>query len=315
VTGLGGTGGKGPTTRHFAKNYFLNSETQPQDVSTKNLSVVEIFLEVPPFCKPGEKLIATVSVIDDASSLAGGVLSNTALKGIDGAEYATAFGPLDIDGIAVSGSAGSVGKNFPTVGKVQAQLEVEICNGPVFKGNSLRLLLHNKDESTAFRIATEINRYFPRCAEAHHSGFVDVQIPQGFVESPNAFVYMINQLRVEPDNTARVVFNRKTGTIVIGENVRLSSVMFAKDNLVVSTSETPIVSQPAPFSQGQTVALPRTQIQVSQEGSRYNVMQENMNVIDLAKALNALGVSPQDIMSIFDGIKKEGSLHAELVID
>jgi flagellar P-ring protein precursor FlgI len=314
VTGLNGTGGKGAMTKHFLKNHLRNLGIEPADVSTKNVAVVEISVEVPSDHKPGQDLWATVSVIDDATSLLNGQLVETVLIGMDKKEYATAFGTLQVDGFAVSGNAGSVGKNHPTKGKVKAQLQEEICDVDEFKGNRFRLLLENKDDNTASRIAAEINKYFPRAAQARNASYVDVQVPQGFIDSPNAFYNMINLLKVEPDNVARVVIDQGSGTIVIGENVKLSTAVFAKDNLVVSTSETPIVSQPAPFSQGRTVELPRTQIQVVQEGGRYNVMQEHLTVNDLAKALNALGVPPQDIISIFMTLKNEGSLQAELII-
>ncbi|MEQ1904049.1 MAG: flagellar basal body P-ring protein FlgI [Pirellulaceae bacterium] len=315
VTGLNGTGGKGALTKHFFRNHLRNSGIEVVDVSTKNVAAVSVSMNVPPDYKPGETIFAKVSVMDDATSLAGGTLELTVLKGMDGVQYATVSGSVDVDGFSVGGNAGSVGKNHPMVGKVEAQLQEKICDVDVFKGNRFRLLLKNKDHNTAARIATEINKMFPRSAEAQDSGCVEVLIPKGLINSPITFLTHIHELKVHPDNAARVVISRQMGTIVIGENVKISTVMFAKDNIVVSTSEAPIVSQPAPFSQGRTVELPRTQIQVVQEGGRYNVMEQHLTVSDLARALNALGVPPQDIISIFLEIERAGSLQAELVID
>lgn len=315
VTGLKMTGGKGLLTQQFARTLLQNQGILIDTVPTKSLSVVSVSAEIPPFYKPGETFVATVSVLDDAISLFGGHLLRTPLSGIDGNVYALAGGPLEIGGFSIGGAAASIRKNHDTVGKVQAQLEVEICDGPAFKGNRFRLLLRNKDYTTAYRIANEINKFFPRAAQASHAGSVDVIIPRAFEHSPMDFLVMVNNLRVEPDNSARVVINEKTGTIIVGKNVRLSSFMFAKDNLIITTNEMPVVSQPAPFSDGQTVVVPRTQIQLFEEGSRYNVLPANTTVGDLAQVLNILGISPQDIISVFLALHAEGSLHAELVIE
>ena len=251
VTGLKGTGGKGLITQQFAKTMLQNHGILVAQVPTKSLAVVSVSAEVPPFYKPGELLTATVSVLDDATSLYGGQLLRTSLVGIDGQTYALAGGALEIGGFSASGAGATVKKNHDTVGKVQAQMEVEICQGAPFNGNHLRLLLKNKDYTTAYRIATEINHYFPRMARAGDAGSVDVLIPRAFADSPLDFVVMINNLRVEPDIPARVVINEKTGTIVVGKNVKLSSIVFAKDNLIITTNETPVASQPAPFSNGE----------------------------------------------------------------
>ncbi|HMO13175.1 MAG TPA: flagellar basal body P-ring protein FlgI [Pirellulaceae bacterium] len=315
VTGLKGTGGKGAITQQFATTLLQNHGILANQVPTKSLSVVSVSAEVPAFYRPGETLIATVSVLDDATSLFGGQLLRTPLMGIDGQIYALAGGALEIGGFSVGGEAATLRKNHDTVGKVNAQMEVEICNGPPFNGTNVRLLLRNKDYTTAYRIATEINKFFPRAAQSNDAGSVDVIIPRSFADSPMDFVVMINNLRVEPDSRARVVINEKTGTIVVGKNVRLSSVLFAKDNLIIATTEAPVASQPSPFGGGDTAVLPRTSIEAIEQGGRYNIIPANTTVGELANALNALGVSPQDIISVFLAIQAEGSLHAELVIE
>lgn len=315
VTGLKATGGRGAITQQFTTTMLQNHGILINQVPTNSLSVVSVTAEIPPFFKPGETLTATVAVLDDAQSLFGGQLLRTPLLAIDGQTYALAGGALEIGGFSASGAGGSIRKNHDTVGKVAAQLEVEICSGEPFNGTNFRLLLKNKDYTTAYRIATEINKYFPRAARANDAGSVDVLIPRAFVQSPIDFLVMINNLRVEPDIPARVVINEKTGTIVVGKNVKLSSVVFAKDNLIITTTETPVASQPAPFSGGETVVLPRTQIQAVQEGGRYNTLAANATVGDLANALNMLGVTPQDLISVFQAIQAEGSLQATLIIE
>ncbi len=315
VTGLKGTGGKQPITAQFAKTMLQNYNILANQVSTKSLSVVTVSAEIPPFLRPGEKFTATVAVFDEAQSLYGGQLQRTELKAIDGKVYALAAGALQIGGFSASGDAGAVRKNHDTVGKVQGTLEVEFCDGLPFNNSHIRLLLRNKDYTTAYRIETEINRYFPHAARAGDAGAIDVVVPRSFAQSPMEFLDMIHILRVEPDIPARVVINEKTGTIVVGKNVKLSSIVFAKDNLIIATSETPVAAQPAPFSQGETVVLPRTQIQAIQQGGRYNTLPANATVGDLANVLNLLGVAPQDLISVFVSLKAEGSLQAELVFE
>ena len=316
VTGLKGTGGKGALTAQFAKTMLQkSSDILASQLTTKSLSVVAVSAEIPPFLRPGEEFTATVSVFDDAQSLYGGQLQRTELRAIDGKVYALVGGELQIGGFSASGDAGSVRKNHDTVGKVQGTLEVEFCDGLPFNNSHIRLLLRNKDYTTAYRIATEINQYFPRAARAGDAGAVDVLVPRSFAQSPLEFLVIIDNLRVEPDIPARVVINEKTGTIVVGKNVKLSSTVFAKDNLIIATSETPVAAQPAPFSQGETVVLPRTQIQAIQQGGRYNTLPANATVGDLANVLNLLGVAPQDLISVFVSLKAEGSLQAELVFE
>jgi len=315
VTGLKGTGGKGLITQQFTRTMLQNHGILATQLPTKSLSVVSVTAEIPPFYKPGETLTATVAVLDDAISLYGGQLLRTPLLAVDGQTYALAGGALEIGGFSAAGAAATLRKNHDTVGKVAAQLEMEICDGPAFNGTHFRLLLRNKDYTTAHRISAEINKYFPRMSQATDAGGVDVLIPRTFANNPLDFLVMINNLRVEPDIPARVVINEKTGTIVIGKNVKLSSIVFAKDNLIITTTETPVASQPAPFGNGETVVLPRTQIQATETGGRYNTLPNNATVGDLANALNMLGVTPQDLISVFQAIEAEGSLQAQLIIE
>jgi flagellar P-ring protein precursor FlgI len=313
VAGLDGSGGNDELTRQVARNFLVNSGIQPRDLQTKNLCAVSVQVEVEPFTAPGEPLTAMVSMLGAGKDLYGGTLLRTAMQAIDGRTYAIAQGPLQIGGFSAEGAAGSVKKNHPTVGISSATLFEPIeCQNP-FPGNEIRLLLRNKDLTTSYRIATQINEFFPRTARAESQGSVLIEIPRPFWSNKAAFAVMIKNLYVRPDVAARVVINEKTGTIVIGQNVKISGLVFAKDNLVITNNEAPIASQPAPFSDGDTVVLPRTQLEAVEQGGRYNMLNSNTTVGELAAALNQLGVTPQDLISVFDAIHQSGSLHAELI--
>jgi flagellar P-ring protein precursor FlgI len=314
VIGLKGTGGKSLTTREANRNLLQNFDLLSNVPATGNTSVVMVSAEIPASATAGEIISATVSVVDDATSLYGGQLLLTPLEGVDGEVYAVAGGSLVVGGFSVEGNAGSLSKNHDTVAKVDATVELELKQGPAFPGTSFRLLLKNKDYATAHRIATEINRYFRGHARALDQGTVEVFFPQTYFNSKMDFVVMINEMRVVPDNEARVVINQRTGTIVVGQNVRLSKLMVANGNLIITTNETPLASQPAPFSDGQTVVLPRTQLSATETGSRYNIINPQTTVGDLAAALNTLGVSPQDLINIFHDIDAQGALQGKLII-
>jgi flagellar P-ring protein precursor FlgI len=315
VTGLKGTGGKSLLTQDLARNMLRNFDILARNIPSGSQSVVAVTAEIPPFVRAGEKVTATVSIFDDAIGLYGGELHTTPLRGFDNQVYAVAGGALVLGGFSAGGEGASVSKNHDTTGRVQATVEVGIQDGPAFPHRGFRLLLSNKDYATAYRIATEINRYFPGHSRARDQGSVDVLFPRTFQQNKIDFVVMVNNLRVQPDIPARVVINQKTGTIVVGQNVRLSRIMFANDNLIITTSETPIASQPAPFSDGQTVVLPRTQVTATETGGRYNILNQQTTVGELATALNVLGVSPQDLIGIFQSIQASGALQAKLVIE
>ena len=314
VTGLKGTGGQSQLTQDSLLNMLRKFDILATEAPTGSASVVSVTAEIPPFIRPGEKVKATISVVDDAEGLFGGVLQATALKGFDGRVYAVANGAVILSGFSASGDAGGVSKNHDTTGKVQAQIEVGMQTEPAFPRNNFRLLLTNKDYATAHRIAAEINQKFPGHAHARDQGSVDVFFPKDSRISKLDFVVQVNELKVIPDMPARVVINQKTGTIVVGQHVKLSRVVFANENLVITTSETPIASQPAPFSEGQTVVLPRTQINATETGGNFNLLQQQVTVGDLAAVLNTLGVRPRDLIGIFQDIQATGALQAQLII-
>ena len=179
----------------------------------------------------------------------------------------------------------------------------------------MRLVLRNKDYSTAVSISNAINLIFPNAARALDSGTVDVNVPYNYQEKFPDFISIVGKLRARVYQRARVVVNQKTGTIVMGQNVRILDVVFANESLIISTAETPIASQPAPFSNGQTRVLPRTSVDVVETGGNYNSLIGGTTVRELGRALNSLGVSPNLMIAVFTSLRNQGALQAELVIE
>ncbi len=315
VFGLSGTGGKSQQTRQMLTNYYLRRGVRVGQVDTKNISAVMVSGKIPAYARPGETILVTVSVADDASSLRGGTLNQTALRGIDDEIYAIAQGAIIGGGISAEGAGANVQKNHPTVGVCEAIVERAVPCGTIVNNGSLRLVLRNKSYSTATAIGNALNRIFPGRARALDSGTVQVFIPSTFANSVTEFISTIGNLRVEPDTPARVVINQKTGSIVLGHNVKIAPVLFASENIVIATTETPIASQPNPLAGGDTVVLPRTGIDLFESGGRYNVLPGGMTVGDLATALNSLAVSPTTLISIMTTLRNQGALKAELVIE
>ena len=326
VTGLDGTGGKNPATRQFALS-MLERFGQRADPNlrnrirtdaldkTDNLAVVTVTAEVDVSNhRVGNQIDVIVSAFDDASSLQGGVLISTPLYGYDGEVYVLAGGPISIGGFSFSGDAASVQKNHPTTGRVSrgGTVEKSICKEPFAKDGRFVLNLHDPDLTNSTRIANAINQVWLNSARVISDESVEVFIPRDYMRSTQHFAALVESIRITPDVEAKVVINERTGTVVIGENVRLSPVAITHANLAVITGESPIVSQPAPFSDGSTVVVPRTDINVSEEKSAVNVIPSTVTVGELARALNSLGVTPRDLSSIFQLLKSSGALHAEL---
>ncbi|MEW4526343.1 flagellar basal body P-ring protein FlgI [Maioricimonas sp. JC845] len=325
VTGLNGSGGKSPVTRRFAMNLLqrFGMRADPElrqllqtDTSQKtdNLSVVTVTAELPSFAREGSRLDVMVSAFDDAKSLQGGQLIMTPLFGADGEVYAVASGPVSTGGFSFGGQAATVTKNHPTTGRIPGGAVIEINTlTPIGQGGYVRLLLNSPDFETARRVAESINEFAPQSASVVDSAVISVRIPRENCHDVPAFIGAIGSLVVVPDAKARVVINERTGTVVVGSQVRISSVLITHANLAVSTTEETQVSQPAPFSEGETTTVPRTQLDVYEERAPVNLLEETTTVGDLARALNALGVSPQDLSSIFQQLQASGALHAELL--
>ena len=288
-----------------------------KDIVVQNVAAVMITAELPAFAKTGNRIDALVSSIGDAENLQGGTLLLTPLKAANGQIYAVAQGPVNTGGFGASGASGSVQKNFPTVGRVigGAVIEREIIMD--FNDRSkLTLSLHNPDFTTAMRMKNAINGlFYDAIAIAPDAGTVEVKIPTAFVGNLVGLVAMIEKLEVRPDTIARIVINERTGTVVMGENVRIATIAIAHGNLSVVIKESPQVSQPLPFSEGgETVVTPDTEIAVQEGSNQIGLMEAGASIGEVVSALNALGVSPRDLISIFQAIKAAGALNAELEV-
>jgi flagellar P-ring protein precursor FlgI len=258
----------------------------------------------------------TASAMGDAKSLAGGTLLVTPLLGADGNVYAVAQGSLSIGGFQVQGQAASITQGVPTVGLLPngAIIEREID----FSLNSLgqlRLALRNPDFTTAKRIAVAINDYMGApVAEPLDPSTVQLTLPKKLHENVVEMLTDIEQLQVEPDEAAKIVIDERSGIIVIGRDVRVSTVAVAQGNLTVTISEAPQVSQPAPLSRGRTVVVPRTHVGVTEEGKRLALVHEGVSLQEIVDGLNALGIGPRDLITILQAIKAAGAIQADIEV-
>ena len=315
VLGLSGTGGKSEQTRVMAANYYLRKGIQLNTVDTKSMSAVLVSAKIPAHARRGEKIYVTVSVADDAASLRGGTLNQTMLRGIDDEIYAVAQGSIIGGGVSAGGDAATLQVNHPTVGVCEAIVEREIgCEGIVRDGR-IRWVLRNKGYQTATLVANAFNTPFAGHARAIDAGTVEVIVPRTYQSRIPEFIAVMGDLRITPDMPARVVVNQKTGTIILGSNVKISPVVFASENVVIATSETPTPSQPAPLSGGETVVVPRTSVDIAGSGGSYNTLRDTLSVGDLANALNALGVAPTTLINILSSLRTQGALQADLIIE
>ncbi len=287
------------------------------DIKVKNAAAVMVTADLPPFARVGTQIDALVSSIGDAQNLQGGTLLLTPLKAVNGDVYAVAQGPVNTGGFAVGGAGASVRKNFPTVGRLIGGAVVEKEIQMDFNERSaLTLSLQKPDFTTASRVATAINGlFFDPIASASDAGTIQLEVPTAYAGNVVELVAMIEKLEVMPDNTAKVVINERTGTVVIGENVRISTIAIAHGNLSIVVKESFDVSQPLPFSRGgQTVATPDTQMAVKEGQAQLIMLPGGASIGDVVKALNALGVSPRDLIAIFQAIKAAGALQADLEV-
>ena len=292
---------------------------QPDDIAdVENVAAVMVTTDLPAFASQGSRIDVLVSSIGDAENLQGGTLLFTPLKGADGSVYAVAQGPVSTGGFTVSGNSGDeVQKNFPTVGRVVggALVEKEIHSNFNQK-DSLTLALHDPDFTTASRVAQAINRaFFSQLAQTENAGSIQVSVPENYLGNTVQFVTMIESLGVTPDMVSKVVVNERTGTVIMGENVRISTIAIAHGNLSIQIDESQNVSQPLPFSRGgRTVVTPESDIVVQEGKNPIFLVESGVSIGEVVKALNALGVSPRDLIAIFQALKAAGALQAELEI-
>jgi flagellar P-ring protein FlgI len=320
VVGLNGTGDtvrNCPMLMQSLESMMERLQVNIRDgnLNTKNAAAVMVTAELQPFAAPGAPVDISVSAMCDAKSLLGGTLMVTPLLGADGEAYAVAQGTVQTGSVSAGGASGSsVTKGVPTSGRIASGGIIERETN--FDFNSmpwLRLTLRNPDFTTSKRIASAINGGYPGSAIAQNPTTVAIKPPAG--TKMVDFVTQIEAMSVDVDEVAKVVIDEVNGVIVMGENVRLSRVAIAQGNLTIRVDETPDISQPAPFSQGQTAAIPATAINVEEEkGKRLIQLGGGASLSDLVAGLNALGVTPRDMISILQAIKAAGALQAEIQV-
>ena len=323
VVGLNGTGDSISSMAFTEESLIgmlerLGVNTRDGKIKTKNVAAVMVTGSLPAFARQGTRIDVAISALGDAKSLQGGTLLVTPMLGADGEVYAIAQGQVAIAGFTAEGNAQSVTKGVPTTGRIAngAIIEREI-QFDFAAQKSLKIALRNPDFTTAARISSAINSYLgTTAATTIDSGTVRLTLPRDKKDNIIQVLTEIEQLRVEPDNSAKVIIDEKSGIIVIGENVRINPIAIAQGNLTIRITETPQVSQPAPFSTtGETVTVPRTDIQVDEESqNRLNVLKGGVSLQELVDGLNALGVGPRDMISILQAVKAAGALQAEIEV-
>ncbi|MCF7707922.1 MAG: flagellar basal body P-ring protein FlgI [Verrucomicrobia bacterium] len=322
VSGLAGDGDKNIVfTFQGIANMLQRFDVSvpPSTMSAKNAAAVMVTAEIPAFSKSGARLDVTVSAVGDAKSLQGGVLLQTPLIGADGKVYAVAQGPIAVGGFSAGtggGGGASVQKNHPTTGQIigGALVEREIPS-TIVRGDYIELLLREPDFTTAARMAEAISGKFDGSAKAMDSATVRVTIPDILKDSIVEFIARVESVEVIPDVPARIVINERTGTVVANSRIQISNCAVSHGNLTISVASTLDVSQPSPLSQtGQTAVTPRTETSVTESNTAMVSLPKMPTIDEVAKGLNTLGVTPRDMMAIFQAMKQAGALQAELIL-
>lgn len=322
VVGLNGTGdtlNNAPFTKQSLQAMLerLGVNTRGANMRTANVAAVMVTANLPPFATQGTRLDITVSALGDSKSLQGGTLLATPLLGADGEVYAVSQGPVAISGFSAEAEAAKITRGVPTVGRIAnggiVEREIDFA---LNKLKTLRLSLRNPDLTTARRVAAAINDFIGGdSAEPTDPSTIVLQIPPRFQGNMIRLLTDIEQLRVEPDQGARVVIDERSGIIVMGRDVRVSTVAVAQGNLTVTISEEPQVSQPNEFARGRTVVVPRSSVKVDTEGgNKLALVKESVTLRELVDGLNALGIGPRDLISILQAIKTAGALQAEIEV-
>ncbi|WP_245576372.1 flagellar basal body P-ring protein FlgI [Desulfovibrio cuneatus] len=319
VVGLGGTGDKKDST--FTMRSMVNMlekmgvQVDPRQMKPKNVAAVMVTAKMPVSAKPGTQIDITVSSLGDATSLLGGVLIQTPLKGVDGNVYAIGQGSLTVGGFTITGEQGRAQKNITTVGRLPGGAIVE--RGIPFEFNSqdtLSLTMHAPDFSTTNQVVQRINGALGgNFASAPDVGTIKLQVPSDFRGNIVPLMASLENIEITPDGAAKVVVDEKTGTIILGRDVRISRVAVAHGSLQVTVQENLDVSQPGPFSGGTTVVTPSTDITAREERRNLNIM-EGATLQELVDGLNSVGATPRDLISILRAMKTAGALHAQLEV-
>lgn len=319
VVGLAGTGdGTSSTFTLRSMSNMLEKmgvETNPDDLKPKNVAAVMVTAKLPVSAKPGSNLDITVSSLGDAESLLGGILLVTPLKGLDGKVYAVAQGALTIGGFSAVGEAATAQKNIPTVGRIPNGAVVE--RSVPFRFNNqdrMTVNLSVRDFGTTMQVVNKINSALGgNYASAKDISTVELALPDQFRGNMVPLMASLENLSISPDGKAKVVVDEKTGTVVLGQDVRLSKVAVAHGNLQIVIAESEDVSQPGPFSDGTTVVTPRTDLEVNEQNNPLMLV-EGATLQELVDGLNAIGAAPRDLISIIRALKAAGSLHADVEV-
>jgi flagellar P-ring protein precursor FlgI len=319
VVGLNGTGDSNKSIETLQSiGNMLKSFGVAIDTTTlkpKNVAAVLVTATLPPFVREGDTVDIAVSSIGDAKSIQGGTLVQTPLKAGNGNVYAVAQGAVSTGGFTAGRGSNTAQKNFPTVGTTPNGAIVEhSVEEDLGTNGTLSLSLAQPDFTTSARVAQAINSQFGGIARASNPGRVDVTIPSYYRGNVVGFVASLEELPVTPDSIAKVVVNERTGTIVMGGNVSVDDVAIAQGGLSISVSKNSEVDQPAPFSYGRTIVTKNTDVNVKEDKASTIVLQATADINDIVGALNAVGATPRDIISILQAIKAAGALHADLQI-
>ncbi len=321
VVGLNGTGDKGSTafTIQGLANMLnrMGVKVTPDQLKVKNVAAVVVTAELPPFARQGSRIDVTLSSLGDCTSLLGGTLLMTPLKGLDGEIYVMSQGPVSIGGFSVGGQAASTTKNHPTVGKIpgggiiERELPYDFADLKTMTVN-----LRNPDFTTADRMARAINQTLPQLkAKAIDPATVSVDLPYGHGADMVNLMARLENIDITPDQIAKVVVEERTGTVIIGENVRIKTVAIASGPLTITVSEDAQVSQALPFAPGgETVVTPSTTVNVIEARRALAVVPQGNTIADVVRALNSLGATPRDLIVILQALKSAGALNASLEI-
>lgn len=322
VVGLNKTGDTlkdGGFTKQSLQAMLNRLGVKPSDkgLTSKNVAAVMVTATLPAFTRQGGRIDVTVSALADASSLLGGTLLVTPLMGADSEVYAVAQGQVAVGGFSAQGAATSVTKGVPTSGRIASGAIVEREVGFAMANmDSVKLNLRNPDFTSARRIAQAINAFLKEpAARPSDPSTVDVLVPDSYSRNVVNMLTDIEQLRIQPDQPARVIVDEQSGIIVMGENVRVSTVAIAQGNLTIRITETPQVSQPNPFADGATAVVPRTTVDVGESGTKQlGIVSSGVTLQELVNGLNALGIGPRDMIAILQAIKAAGALQAEIEV-
>ena len=323
VVGLNGTGDKMQTV--FSAQSLTNLlarmgvQVSPTGILVRNIAAALVTANLPPFAQPGVRIDVSVAAIGDATNLQGGILVLTPLKGPDGQVYATGQGSV-VTGGFVAGRGGGNGQtvNHPTAGRVPNGAIVEKMAPSVVPGGRIKLQLRQADFTNAARVTHVINEKFGRDgaepAHAESSALVFVDVPPSYKTKNVEFLDELENLAVETDHPARIVLNERTGTIVIGKEVRIAPVAILQGNLTVEIQTSLNVSQPQPLSNGQAAVTPQVNVTAKEEKARNVVLKQGASVEELVRALTAIGSTPRDIIAILQNLKASGALEAEVEV-